>query len=61
MKAQTQTSSCGNFKVVPRSSPFGQNEIWWDLYVKSPVNGRWVEVQGGTSHVSWFRELGFKA
>ena len=53
-----QYSPDGNLALVPSRSDFNPSEIWWTLKIKSPKNGNWVDVQGGTS-AYWMTDLGF--
>lgn len=55
---EVQYSPDGNLALVPKKSEFNDDEIWWTLKIKSPKNGNWVSVQGGTS-AYWMTDLGF--
>ena len=43
---------------MPEWSQFDRTKVWWSLRIKSPKDGRWVTVQGGTT-ANWMTDLGF--
>jgi hypothetical protein len=53
-----QFSPDGSLALVPEWSTFDDRKVWWTLQIKSPKDGRWVRVQGGT-HSGWITDLGF--
>lgn len=53
-----QYSPDGKMVLSPGWSFFNKDEIWWTLQLRSPKNGQWVVLQGGTN-AQWMSDLGF--